>query len=106
MLFDWLIYGLLVFGIAKLLNASVFERKPASHPAALGLSISMFIVSLLALSALKVLRYQAISDSVGSQINPRNPLDMSGAIVFALLFFLFLNREDKNKQPPSTGVSS
>jgi len=59
-------------------------------------------VSVVALSVLKVLRYQAISDSVGVPISPQNPLDMGGAFVFAWLFFSFLNRQEK-KQPPSAG---
>lgn len=101
MLVDWLIYGLLVFGVAKLLNATAFKLKPASGLAAWTLTILMFIVSVAALTALKVLRYQAISDSVGVPISPKNPLDMGGAFVFAWLFFSFLNRQEKNKQPPT-----
>ena len=92
MLVDWLIYGLLVFGAAKLLNVTAFKQKSASRLAAWSLSILMFIVSVVALSVLKVLRYQAISDSVGVPISPQNPLDMGGAFVFAWLFFSFLNR--------------
>ena|SRR3989344_5422584 len=103
MLVDWLIYGLLIFGVAKLLNATIFKLRPAFHPAAWGLTILMFFVSVVALSALKVLRYQAISDSVGVSISPRNPLDMGGAFVFAWLFFSFLNRGEKNKEPPHAG---
>ena len=103
MLVDWLIYGLLVFGIAKLLNATLFKLKPASRPAAWGLTILIFVVSIMALTALKVLRYQAISDSVGASIKPQNLLDMGGAFIFSWLFFSFLKREEKNKQPPSAG---
>ena len=103
MLLDWLIYGLLVFGTAKLLNVTLFKLKPASRPVAWGLTILIFVVSIVALTALKVLRYEAISDSVGVPIKPRNPLDMSGAFIFAWLFFSFLKREEKNKQPPSAG---
>jgi hypothetical protein len=101
MLIDWLIYGLLVFGVAKLLNATAFKLKPASGLAAWTLTTLMFIVSVVALTALKVLRYQAISDSVGVPVSPKNPLDMGGAFVFAWLFFSFLNRKEKNKQPPT-----
>jgi len=103
MLVDWLIYGLLVFGVAKLLNATLFKLKPASCPAAWGLTILIFFVSAVTLTAFKILRYQAISDSVGAPIRPQNPLDMGGAFVFAWLFFSFLKREEKNKQPTSTG---
>lgn len=103
MIVDWLIYGLLVFGAAKLLNATAFKQKPASGLVAWTLTILMFVVSVVALSVLKVLRYQAISDSVGVPISPQNPLDMVGAFVFAWLFFSFLNRLEKTKQPPSAG---
>lgn len=99
MLVDWLIYGLLVFGAAKLLNATAFKQKPASCLVAWSLTILMFIVSVVALSALKVLRYQAISDSAGVPIIPQSPLDMGGAFVFAWLFLSFLNCQKKNKQP-------
>jgi len=101
MLVDWLIYGLLVFGVAKLLNATTFKLKPASGLAAWTLTILMFIVSVAVLTALKVLRYQAVSDSVGVPISPKNPLDMGGAFIFAWLFFSFLNRQEKTKQPPT-----
>ena len=103
MLVDWLIYGLLVFGAAKLLNVTLFKLKPASRPAAWGLTIFIFFVSIVALTTLKVLRYQAISDSVGVPIKPQNLLDMSSAFIFAWLFFSFLKREEKNKQPPPAG---
>lgn len=102
MLVDWLIYGLLVFGAAKLLNVTAFKQKSASRLAAWSLTILMFIVSVVGLSVLKVLRYQAISDSVGVPFSPQNPLYMGGTFVFAWLFFSFLNRQEK-KQPPSAG---
>ena len=102
MLIDWLIYGLLVFGAAKLLNVTAFKQKAASGMAAWSLTFLMFIVSVLALSALKVLRYQVISDSAGVPISPQNPLDMGGAFVFAWLFYSFLKRQEK-KQSHSAG---
>lgn len=97
MLVDWLIYGLLVFGVAKLLNATAFKLKPASGLTAWTLTILMFIVSVAALTALKMLRYQAISDSVGMPISPKNPLDMGGAFVFAWLFF-FISQSPREEQ--------
>ena len=102
MLVDWLVYGLLVFGAAKLLNSTLFKLKPASRSTAWVLTILIFVVSIVALTVLKVLRYKIISDSVGVSINLKNPLDMSGAFVFAWLFFSLLKREEKNKQQPST----
>lgn len=75
----------------------VFKQKLASR-----LAILMFIVSAVAPSALKVLRYQVISDIVGAPISPKKPLDMGGAFVFAWLFFLCFNRQ-KKIQPSSAG---
>src|SRR4030095_5909065 len=97
---DWLVYGLLVFGAAKLLKMTAFKRKPASRLAAWALTIVVFIVSVAAFSVLKALRFQAISESVGFPIMPKIPLDITAGFVFASLFFAFLNRQEKNKQPP------
>lgn len=62
-------------------------------------AVLVFLLSVVALSALNVLRYQAMSDIIGAPISPRNPLDMGGALVFAWLFFSSLKREEKSKQP-------
>jgi hypothetical protein len=98
MLIDGLIYGLIVSGVATLLNASAFKLKPASGIAAWTLTILMFFVNMVALTMLEVLRYQAISDSIGMPISPKSPLNMGGAFLFAWLFFSLLNRQKKNKQ--------
>lgn len=92
MLVDWLIYGLIIWGFATVLNKTAFKAQPASKGAAWGLTILVFFLSVAALSAAKAIRYQAISDSVGAPISPRNPLDMGGGFVFAWLFYSFLNR--------------
>ncbi len=85
MLVDWLVYGLIIWGLATVLNKTAF------------MTILVFFLSVAALSAAKVIRYQAISDSVGVHISPRNPLDMGGAFVFAWLFYSFLNRAKGEK---------
>jgi hypothetical protein len=103
MIVDWLGYGLLVFGLAKLLNATAFKKKVASGLVAWTLTIAMFIVSVVVLSVLKVLRYQAISDNVGVPISPQNPLDMGGAFVFAWLVLLLLTRQGKKQAPSPAG---
>jgi uncharacterized membrane protein (DUF4010 family) len=92
MLVDWLVYGLIIWGLATVLNKTAFKAHPASKGAAWGLTILVFFLSVVALSVAKIIRYQAISDSVGVPISPRNPLDMGGAFSFALLFYSFLNR--------------
>lgn len=95
MFVDWLIYGLIIFGFATVLNKTAFKAQPASKGATWGLTILIFLLSVAVLSAAKVIRYQAISDSVGTPITPRNPLDMGGGFVFAWLFYSFLNRTKK-----------
>jgi len=102
MLVDWLIYGLFVFGVAKLLNATLFKLKPASRPVAWILTILMLVVSLAALSALKVLRYQILSDDIGVPIKPQNPFEWSIAFFSAWLFYSILNVEVKNREQAST----
>ncbi|MDK1030196.1 MAG: hypothetical protein QGD96_12845 [Anaerolineae bacterium] len=96
MIIDWIIYGLIVWGVAGVLNHSVFKSKPASKGIAWTLTILMFFISVVALSAAKFFRYQMISEEIGVSINPSNPLDMGGAFVFSWLFYGFLNKVQKN----------
>ena len=67
MIVDWIVYGLIIWGLTRLL----------------------FFVNLLALFAAKFIRYQVISEDIGTTITPSNPLGMSGAFVFACLFSHF-----------------
>lgn len=97
MVVDWLVYGLIIWGLVTVLNKTAFKAQPASKGAAWGLTILVFFLSVVAISAAKVIQYQAISDSVGVPISPRNPLDMGGALVFASLFYSFLNRMKRGK---------
>lgn len=102
MLVDWLVYGLIIWGLATVLNKTAFKAQPALKVAAWGLTILVFFLSVAALSAAKVIRYQVFSDSVGVPISPRNPLDMGGAFVFAWLFYSFLNRaKGGNRSAPA-----
>lgn len=87
MLIDWLIYGLLIYGVAKLLNATYFKLKPASRSAAWWLTILIFFVSAVVLTTVKIMQYRAISNNIGISINPNNPLNLGGAFSFAWLFF-------------------
>jgi hypothetical protein len=98
MIIDWIIYGLIVWGVASLLNYMAFKSKPASKGAAWGLTVLVFFVSVVALSAAKFIRYQVISEEVGVSINPSNPLYIGGAFVFSWLFYGFLNKVQKNTE--------
>ena len=97
MIVDWLGYGLIIWGLATILNKTAFKNTPASRGIAWGLTILLFFVNVAALSAAKFLRYQVISEDIGTTITPSNPLDMGGAFVFAYLFFTFLNKKEKAK---------
>ena len=71
MIFDWLLYGLLTWGLAATLNATFFKEQRATRFAAWGLTIPLFLVNVFALSALKVMRYYVMSESLGKhRINP------------------------------------
>ncbi len=105
MLVDWLVYGLLVFGLAKLLNATAFKQTPASGVAAWTLTTMLFLVSVFALSALKLLIYDAIFDDVGARIRPNNPLDVGGAFAFSWMFFSLLKRRAKGHRLAAADTS-
>ena len=93
MILDWILYGLIIWGLATLLNKTAFKTVSASRGAAWGLTILIFFINIAALSAVKAFRYQVISESVGQSISPSNPLDVSGAFVFTYLFFILLKRK-------------
>jgi hypothetical protein len=97
MIVDWIVYGLIIWGLATILNKTAFKNAPASRGVAWGLTILLFFVNVVALSAAKFLRYQVISEDIGTTITPSNPLDMGGAFIFAYLFFSFLNKKEKVK---------
>jgi len=98
MIVDWVVYGVIIWGLATILNKTVFKTTPASHGVAWGLTILLFFINVVALSAVKYLRYQVISEEIGISITPSNSLDMGGAFVFSYLFFSFLNIKEKVKK--------
>jgi hypothetical protein len=98
MIVDWIVYGLIIWGLATILNKTVFKAAPASRGVAWGLTILLFFINVVALSAAKYLRYQVISEDIGTSITPSNPLDMGGAFIFSYLFFSFLNIKEKVKK--------
>jgi len=98
MIVDWIVYGLIIWGLATILNKTVFKATPASRGVAWGLTILLFFINVVALSAAKYLRYQVISEDIGISITPSNPLDMGGAFIFSYLFFSFLNIKEKVKK--------
>lgn len=95
MIVDWIVYGLIIFGLATILNITAFKDTPASRGVCWGLTILLFFVNVVALSAIQFFRYQVISTDIGTTIAPSNPLDMVGAFAFAYLFFSFLNKKEK-----------
>ena len=97
MIVDWIVYGLMIWGLATILNKTAFKNAPTSRGVAWSLTLLSFFVNVVALSAAKFLRYQVISEDVGETITPSNSLDIGGAFVFAYLFFTLLSKKDKSK---------
>lgn len=107
MLIDWVIYGLFTWWGAFLLNATLFKNQPARRGTAWVLTFVAFLLNVVALTALKYFRFQAISDSLGSKISPTGgPIDATGALVFAWLFFVLLRKQPKVPNPTPAATSS
>ncbi len=101
MLLDWLSYGLAIWGLAALLNKTVFAEKQASKTAAWFLTVPLFFVNLAVMTAMKHFRGQAIahiySQDLGIQMAPKSPLDFVGAFTISWLFFSLLRGSRKTK---------
>ena len=112
MLLDWLVYGLAIWGLVAVLNATAFKAQPARRSVAWALTVLMFFVTLFALTALQFLRYQVISQDLGFEIRPRSPVDAAGALIFSWLFFSLLRKLPKSSsfrhlgRTDSTGVET
>ena len=98
---NWLILGVVVFIIAKLLNATFFKLQPASGLATWSLTVVIFLSSLAALAVLNIITFQQISSDLGIRVEPKNPFNVWGAATFAWFFFTMLKRQKKNTVPPS-----
>ena len=83
MLLDWVIYGAVVAGIAFLISKQLFKKKPITKPIRWSLTIVVFIVNSVIMAILKQMRYEAMSEAIGSSIHPSNPLDIGGATAMA-----------------------
>lgn len=89
MIVDWIVYGLIIWGLATILNETAFKSTSASRSVAWSLTIWVFFVNVVALSAAKFLRYQVVPEDIGTTITPRNPLDMGGTFVLLTCFSRF-----------------
>lgn len=95
MLLDWAVYGLIIWGLATLLNKTAFAKKPVSKTAAWILTLGVFFVNLVVMTALQYFRYKNLSHHFGFQITPKTPLDVVGALTFSWVFFSLLRRSQK-----------
>ena len=95
MILDWLIYGVLMWGLVALLNATAFKREPATSATAWTLTLAMFFVNLVVMTALQQLRYRVISQDLGFEIKPKGPLDAVGAFAFSWIFYSLLRKRSK-----------
>jgi hypothetical protein len=94
MLIDWVIYGLLVGGLAFVLNKTVFSKQGASKPVLWSLTIVVFFVNLVGMSVMKLLRYEAISRETGLPLDGGGSGDLPGAIVMTVIFYYMLKRRE------------
>jgi F0F1-type ATP synthase membrane subunit a len=95
MLVDWAIYGAIVAALTVLLNKTIFAKRGAPTPVLWALTIFMFVMNIAGMTALKLLRYEVLSQELGTQITAGNPIDMTGAVVMTMVFFYMLKRREK-----------
>lgn len=95
MILDWAIYAAAIWGLVALLNRTVFANEPASRFVAWASTALIFVVNIVALSAMKYYRYDLISQDIGTPIRPTIPLDFAGAFTFSWMFFYLLRKRPK-----------
>lgn len=105
MLVDFFLYALIIWGLATLLNKTFFKTTPASLGAAWMLTILVFFINIFALNIARLYRYELISESIGTTIQPSHPVDFVMPVIFAYLFFILLNRRKKAKHHTQSTMS-
>ena len=98
MLVYTVVLGVVVFAIAWLLNKTVFDKNPAKRWVAWLLTIGMFFLAEIALMFLKFAVYEQLSRELGTQIKPKNPLDLSGSVIMCIIFFSTLKKIPKKQK--------
>ncbi len=99
MLLDWAMYGAVIAGLAFLISKQMFKKKAMTKPILWSLTIAIFIVNNVIMAILKQMRYEAMSEAIGSAIHPTNPLDAGGATAMAILFYSILKSQSKLVEP-------
>lgn len=96
MIVDWLLYGLIIFGLAKLLNNTVFKTKPASKQAAWILTIVIFLLNLAIWSVIRYYQQETISKILYG-FNWKNQFSgiCTNAFIFSYLFYKSLSIDQK-----------
>ena len=102
MLFDWAVYGAIIAGIAFLISKQLFKKRAITKPVLWSISIGVFIGNSVIMSMLKQMRYEAMSESIGSSIHPSNPLDIGGAAAMTILFYSILKSQSKSVESKNT----
>jgi lysylphosphatidylglycerol synthetase-like protein (DUF2156 family) len=95
MVLDWLLYACVTFALAWMLNRLFFRKNGASEWVFWPLIVVVFLVNLAGMTTLKLLRYKQISAEVSLQVEPQNPLDLSGALAMTAVFYASINRRKK-----------
>lgn len=107
MLVDMLIVGGLIYGLAKALNATAFKVAPAKPWIAWSLTVVAWVASFIALFIGRVLAYKSIAAEVGvpslASTGPKPSFFLP--FLFAYLFFVSLNRKQKDSGEPAAQAS-
>lgn len=90
-----ILFAVVFFAIAWLLNKTLFEKKPAKRWVAWSLTFVVFFVAEIALIFAKFAVYEQIARDTGVQMTPKNPLDLFGAVIMCIIFFSTLKKVPK-----------
>jgi hypothetical protein len=93
MLLDFLIFGALIVGAARLLNATVFKSEPASRPMAAALAF----LSFLLLFIFNILVFAQTGDAVV------DPTSRGQVVPFCIAWLFYSRLRPKSKKTQSVG---
>lgn len=96
MIVDWLLYGLIIFGFATVLNNTIFKTKPASNITAWSLTFAIFLLSLVSWTINRYYQQEAISKILyGFKWGNQFPSILKNAVIFSFLFYISLSKNNK-----------
>jgi len=87
------LFGLVVYGIASMLNNSFFNKAPVSRIGAWGMTVAVFCLTFVLLFFAKLISYKLLSSSMGMTLAPSSPFDVASGAILSGLFFTTLNKK-------------